>query len=58
MSETKAKKLLVIEDDENQRNSIRELIGNETAHLTDAANAHAGAWKRCARSSSIAWCSI
>jgi len=39
MSESKAKSLLVIEDDENQRNSIRELIGNETAHLTDAANA-------------------
>jgi HAMP domain-containing protein/signal transduction histidine kinase/DNA-binding response OmpR family regulator len=41
MSETKAKKLLLIEDDESQRNSIRELIGNETAHLTDAADAHA-----------------
>ncbi|MDQ6859992.1 MAG: response regulator, partial [Verrucomicrobiota bacterium] len=39
MQATPAKKLLVIEDDENQRNSIRELIGNETAHLTDAANA-------------------
>jgi CheY-like chemotaxis protein len=39
MSESDSKKLLVIEDDENQRNSIRELIGNETAHLTDAANA-------------------
>jgi HAMP domain-containing protein/CheY-like chemotaxis protein/signal transduction histidine kinase len=41
MSETKAKKLLVIEDDANQRNEIRELIGNSTAHLTDAADAHA-----------------
>ena len=30
--ESDAKKLLVIEDDESQRNSIRELIGNETAH--------------------------
>jgi len=30
----------VIEDDESQRNSIRELIGNETADLTDAANAN------------------
>ena len=39
MSESKAKKLLVIEDDESQRNSIRELIGNETAHLIDAADA-------------------
>ena len=39
MDETDAKQLLVIEDDENQRNSIRELIGNETAHLTDAATA-------------------
>jgi CheY-like chemotaxis protein len=38
MQESDAKKLLVIEDDENQRNNIRELIGNETAHLTDAAN--------------------
>ncbi|HEX8679312.1 MAG TPA: response regulator, partial [Chthoniobacterales bacterium] len=34
-----AKKLLVIEDDDNQRNSIRELIGNGTAQLTDAATA-------------------
>jgi HAMP domain-containing protein/CheY-like chemotaxis protein/signal transduction histidine kinase len=41
MSGSKAKKLLVIEDDENQRNEIRELIGNSTAELTDAATAHA-----------------
>jgi CheY-like chemotaxis protein/signal transduction histidine kinase len=41
MSESKAKKLLVIEDDENQRNEIRELIGNSTAELTDAPTAHA-----------------
>jgi len=40
MGESKSKKLLVIEDDESQRNDIRQLIGNETAHLTDAANAH------------------
>ena len=39
MSELKAKKLLVIEDDESQRNGIRELIGNETAHLIDAPDA-------------------
>jgi CheY-like chemotaxis protein len=39
MAQTRAKKLLVIEDDENQRNSIRELIGNETAELHDAATA-------------------
>src|SRR5262249_2979233 len=37
--EAKAKKLLLVEDDEGQRNSIRELIGNETAHLSEAANA-------------------
>ncbi len=30
MDQTKAKKLLVIEDDQAQRNSIRELIGNST----------------------------
>ena len=40
MGESKSKKLLVIEDDESQRNGIRELIGNETAHLTDAPDAH------------------
>jgi HAMP domain-containing protein/signal transduction histidine kinase/CheY-like chemotaxis protein len=39
MYQTQAKKLLVIEDDEAQRNSIRELIGNGTAHLSDAADA-------------------
>jgi CheY-like chemotaxis protein len=39
MGESKAKKLLVIEDDESQRNGIRELIGNETAHLIDAPDA-------------------
>ena len=39
MVDIAAKKLLVIEDDETQRNSIRELIGNETVHLTDAADA-------------------
>jgi len=32
--ETPAKELLVIEDDEMQRNSIRELIGNDTALVT------------------------
>jgi CheY-like chemotaxis protein len=42
MKASKAKKLLVIEDDENQRNEIRELIGNSTAELTDAADAHSG----------------
>jgi HAMP domain-containing protein/CheY-like chemotaxis protein/signal transduction histidine kinase len=36
MDERKAKKLLVIEDDENQRNSIRELIGNSTAKVVEA----------------------
>ncbi|HWM26008.1 MAG TPA: HAMP domain-containing protein [Chthoniobacterales bacterium] len=41
MRESTSKKLLVIEDDASQRDSIRELIGNETAHLTDAADAHA-----------------
>jgi len=39
MGESKAKKLLVIEDDESQRNGIRELLGNETAHLIDAPDA-------------------
>jgi CheY-like chemotaxis protein len=39
MGEAEAKKLLVIEDDENQRNSIRGLIGNGTAQITDAATA-------------------
>ncbi|MEY2496955.1 MAG: hypothetical protein QOD12_511, partial [Verrucomicrobiota bacterium] len=41
MAESKAKKLLVIEDDETQRDGIRQLIGNETAHLIDAPNARA-----------------
>jgi CheY-like chemotaxis protein len=41
MADSKSRKLLVIEDDERQRNSIRELIGNETAELTDAADAQA-----------------
>jgi HAMP domain-containing protein/CheY-like chemotaxis protein/signal transduction histidine kinase len=36
MGESRSKKLLVVEDDEGQRNEIRELIGNETAHLTEA----------------------
>jgi CheY-like chemotaxis protein len=39
MGETKAKKLLVIEDDEAQRNEISELIGNESAHLIEAPDA-------------------
>src|SRR3954454_12214895 len=33
MDATTAKKLLLIEDDESQRNSIRELIGNSTAKI-------------------------
>jgi CheY-like chemotaxis protein len=36
MEGTKAKKLLVVEDDETQRNSIRDLVGNETAHVVEA----------------------
>ncbi len=35
--ETTARNLLVVEDDEVQRRSIEELIGNETAHLTSVA---------------------
>jgi CheY-like chemotaxis protein len=36
MDQTKAKNLLVIEDDETQRNEISELIGNESARLIEA----------------------
>ncbi|MFL6589080.1 MAG: response regulator, partial [Chthoniobacterales bacterium] len=36
MDQSKAKKLLVVEDDEIQRNSIRDLIGNETAKVVEA----------------------
>ncbi len=36
MDATAAKKLLVVEDDEAQRSSIRELIGNQTAHIVEA----------------------
>jgi CheY-like chemotaxis protein len=36
MEATKAKKLLVVEDDETQRKSIRDLVGNETAHVVEA----------------------
>jgi HAMP domain-containing protein/CheY-like chemotaxis protein/signal transduction histidine kinase len=39
MDESTAKKLLLIEDDQNQRNEIRKLLGNETAHLLDAPDA-------------------
>ena len=39
MGESDAKKLLLIEDDENQRKSIRDLLGNETAIQTDASTA-------------------
>ncbi|HZE13523.1 MAG TPA: response regulator, partial [Chthoniobacterales bacterium] len=38
MDATIAKKLLVVEDDESQRNSIRELIGNSTAKVVDASS--------------------
>jgi len=38
MEATKSKKLLVVEDDESQRNSIRELIGNSTAKVVEAPN--------------------
>jgi len=36
MDSTVAKKLLVVEDDESQRDSIRELIGNSTAKVVEA----------------------
>jgi HAMP domain-containing protein/CheY-like chemotaxis protein/signal transduction histidine kinase len=38
MEATTAKKLLVVEDDESQRDSIRELIGNSTAKVVDASS--------------------
>ncbi|MEY2504040.1 MAG: hypothetical protein QOG27_320, partial [Verrucomicrobiota bacterium] len=41
MDATAAKKLLVIEDDENQRHEIRDLIGNSTAKVVEAPNAGA-----------------
>ena len=37
MADTTAKRLLLVEDDETQRSSIRELIGNHTAHIIDVA---------------------
>jgi HAMP domain-containing protein/signal transduction histidine kinase/CheY-like chemotaxis protein len=39
MSESKKKKLLIVEDDATQRLSLRELIGNGSAELVDAATA-------------------
>jgi CheY-like chemotaxis protein/HAMP domain-containing protein len=36
MDQTKAKKLLVVEDDEIQRHSIRDLVGNGTAVVVEA----------------------
>jgi CheY-like chemotaxis protein len=39
MSETPAKKLLVIEDNETERESLRSFIGNETAEFFGAATA-------------------
>jgi CheY-like chemotaxis protein/two-component sensor histidine kinase len=36
MDATTAKKLLLVEDDATQRSSIRELIGNQTAHIVEA----------------------
>jgi HAMP domain-containing protein/CheY-like chemotaxis protein/signal transduction histidine kinase len=41
MADPEAKKLLLIEDDEIQRNSIRELIGNQTAHVVEASDGSA-----------------
>jgi HAMP domain-containing protein/CheY-like chemotaxis protein/signal transduction histidine kinase len=41
MDQTKAKKLLVIEDDESQRSSIRELVGNSTAKVVEASDGSA-----------------
>src|SRR2546423_743193 len=38
MDATKSRKLLVVEDDEIQRTSIRELIGNSTAKVVEASN--------------------
>jgi hypothetical protein len=38
MDQTKAKNLLVIEDDQTQRDGLRELIGNESARLIEASD--------------------
>ena len=40
MSEAPTKRLLLVEDDVHQRNSIRELVGNKTAELVDASSGH------------------
>ena len=39
MAGTNHKKILVVEDDASQRSAIRDLIGNESAHQTDAGSA-------------------
>ncbi|HSP46429.1 MAG TPA: response regulator, partial [Chthoniobacterales bacterium] len=39
MDGTKARSLLLVEDDEAQRDGIRDLIGNESAHLIEAPDA-------------------
>jgi HAMP domain-containing protein/CheY-like chemotaxis protein/signal transduction histidine kinase len=39
MAEKESKELLLIEDNKVQRDSVRELIGNETAHVVEASNA-------------------
>jgi CheY-like chemotaxis protein len=39
MAEKESRELLLIEDNKVQRDSVRELIGNETAHVVEATNA-------------------
>src|SRR5205814_1600599 len=50
MDERKAKKLLGVEDDETQLNSIRELIGNSTATVVEASDGSA-TLRRCRKTS-------
>jgi len=56
MAEKESRELLLIEDNKVQRDSVRELIGNETAHVVEATNAQESIYSRS--SSSTASCSI
>ena len=52
------KRLLLVEDDETERNSVAELLSHEDIEITAAETGADGARAACVRIRSIAWCSI